>query len=100
MRRVPARHLFGQDLGILAQFTIGLVERKYGLGHGGTGFGDGPDVRIPCRAVSEQRVAENLPEARIEPGIVVFGEFLEIDIERFFRDGTGVEPSPAADCVR
>ena len=79
--RVPARHLLGQYLGILAQFSIRLVQSKHGLGGGGTGFRDGPDVRLPYRALSEQRVAENLPEGRIESRIIVLGKFLEIDIE-------------------
>ena len=98
--RVPACHLLGQDLGILAQFPIRLVQSKHGLGSGGTGFRDGPDVRLPYRALSEQRVAENLPEGCIEPRIVVLGKFLEIDIECLAETEQELKPSPGADCVR
>ena len=82
VRRVPARHLLGQNLGIFAQLAVGLVEREHGLGRRRAGLGDGPDVRVPHWTVSEQGVAEHLPEARVELGVAVFGEFLEVDVER------------------
>ena len=78
---VPARQPFGEDLGGLAQLAIGLVERKHGLGRRWAGLGDGPDVRVARGAAAEQGVAEHLLQPRIEPGIVVFGEFLEVDVE-------------------